>query len=660
MAMKKVPAVRTGLAAVLVVSLSAAGVPAALALPVGGGVEGEPAATISPQAAEGDGARSGADGSAAAAGEAQGQAPESTATYRKTEVVYATLSADGTPQAEYVVNRFDVEQAGTVADYGDYTAVQPLTSEADLAREGGATVFEADEGTFYYEGTAEEAVLPWTVQLTYTLDGREVPADELAGASGALAIHVKTSRNAAVESTAFYDSFMLQITFTLPGDAVSDVAAEGATLASAGQDRTVAFTVLPGSDGDFTLTAQVEDFHMDGAQVAALPYTSVVEMPDTSQLTDGMQSLADAVSQLNSGTSQLASGVSQLQSGAGSLADGSAAFGDGLAQLDASSGALVSASSQINGALSQVSAALEGFDVSQLEQLEGLTQLPSALYALADALDAIAGSAGDVAAAYDAAVAALDEAMASLPAATVTEEEIASLEALAQESGTGRDAEALSELAATYRAAQAARASYDAFKQAFDETKAWLDSVGIDTGSGNVIAQQAQVVRQVAAALDAAVGSGQLGQVTQLIEGMQQLAGQYSQFNDGLAQYASGVSALSQSYSQLQSGTGELASGVSQLSSGAGELASGVSQLDANTATLPQTMREQMDDAMADYVFPEFDPVSFASEENDADSMAEVQFVMTTAAIEQQEAEPEEEPEAEPTLWDRFLALFQG
>ena len=77
-------------------------------------------------------------------------------------------------------------------------------------------------------------------------------------------------RNEAVDP-AFYDSFMLQITFTLPGDVASDVEGEGATIAQSGEDATVAFTVLPGQDADLTLTAKVRNFKMPGAQIAALP-----------------------------------------------------------------------------------------------------------------------------------------------------------------------------------------------------------------------------------------------------------------------------------------------------------------------------------------------------------------------------------------------------
>ena len=249
--MKKHPCLRTCVVALLTVTLSVACVPSALAL---------------------------AEGDAASSSSASAASASSAATYEKSEVVYATLAASGAPKAVYVVNRFDVEVPGTVVDHGDYTSVQNLTNETELARIGDATTFEAEAGTLYYQGDAANAALPWNVSLSYELDGKKVEADQLAGASGNLAVHVTTARNEAIDP-AFYDSFMLQITFTLPGDVASDVEGEGATIAQSGEDATAAFTVLPGQDADFTLTAKVRNFKMPGAQIAALPYSSVVEMP---------------------------------------------------------------------------------------------------------------------------------------------------------------------------------------------------------------------------------------------------------------------------------------------------------------------------------------------------------------------------------------------
>ena len=71
-----------------------------------------------------------------------------------------------------------------------------------------------------------------------------------------------------------------------------------------------------------------------------------------------------------------------------------------------------------------------------------------------------------------------------------------------------------------------------------------------------------------------------------------------------------------------------------------------------------RAMKRQIADMTAEFDFPKFDPVSFVSPQNA--NVEAVQFVMTTAAIEQPEAPEPEEPEQEQTIWDRFLALVQG
>mgnify|MGYP000473707213 FL=1 len=619
--MRNHPCMRTGLAALLTVALSVACVPGALALAQGESAKEPGASNASAQ-------------------------PASTAAYRKSEVVYANLTASGKPEAVYVVNRFDVTGAGSIADYGDYTAVQNLTNRTDLKRQGNATVFEAGEGAFFYQGDAARTALPWRVSLEYKLDGKTVSADQLAGASGALSIRVGTARNDAVPP-AFYDSFMMQITFTLPGAAASDVTAEGATVASAGQDTTVAFTVLPGHNGNFELKAQVKDFHMAGAQIAALPYSSVIEMPDTSGMADGMTSLSDAVSQLAAGASSLASGASALSSGVQELSSGTTSFGQGLAQLDSSSGALVGASSQIKTAFDAMSAVLSKIDPAQLEQLK---QLPYAIDQIADGLEAVARQTHAVQQEYAQAMTALDGAIGGLLANAPTQDQIDSLKEYVKDDPS--QAETVQKLLSVREAARAVKAAYVEGKPAFDDADNALSA------SAAALDQQVTALRAIGKLLEAAVADGRIDQLVQAVEGLSQLSASYGQFHDGLVQYTSGVSALAASYGNLESGTSSLAGGASQLSGGAGSLSGGLGQLNATTITLPETMRKQIEEMTAEFDFPKFDPVSFVSSDNK--NVAAVQFVMSTAAIEKPEASQEEELKAEPTLWDRFLALFQG
>lgn len=614
-------------------------------------------------AASQDAGRDAAQGGAQPAGaQSAGGADGGDAVYENSEIVYATLAATGSPEAVYVINRFDVEGAGTLVDHGDYSVVKNLTDGAEMVNEDGTVEVDVSEGVFYYQGTAAQAELPWNVALSYELDGRPVSPDDLAGASGALSIHVATTQNPAVDP-AFYESFMLQVTFTLDGQTTSGIQADGATVAASGQDWTVAFTALPGRDGDFTLTAQVEDFSMAGAQIAALPYASVVEMPDTGGMTEGMDDLASAVSRLSDGVAQLSEGADSLAAGAGEIAAGAEGFRQGLGQLDAGAASLVDASGQIEGALTAVASGLAGADLGALGELE---QLPAALRQLADGLDGPGGLRENVQVvetAYDQATGALDAAVAGIPAASLNDDALASLADAVKAGGTQDDAATLEQLTATYQAAQRVRMAYygpngtDGAAAALGAAGTLLDGLAADAASGGALAASAQALRTMADALESSLAGGALDQLPALAEGLSQLAGEYGRFHEGLAEYADGVSTLASQYGAFASGTSSLAGGAGELADGTGEMDAGMREFDASVSELPETMREQIDELTADFTFPEFDPVSFVSPENG--NVTAVQFVMTTAAIEKPEAAQEEEPEAsEPTLWDRLLALF--
>lgn len=294
------------------------------------------------------------------------------AVFEKSEVVYADLDASGAPQAAYVVNRFDVEQAGVVVDYGDYAAARNLTNTDALAVADGSVSFEAGEGTFFYQGNLDAVQLPWNVRLTYFLDGVETAPADLAGASGHVEIVLDTSRNPDADP-AFFDSFMLQATFTLDSSRCSHVSADGATVADAGADQSVSFAILPGHDGSFSLSMDAVDFEMAGVQLAGVPYTSPIEMPDTSGMTEGMQQLADGVSQVAGGSSALSGSGSSLVSGAESLSDGIAQATGGTDKVAAAGSSVAEGTAAMGeaigrqaAAVSQLNAVLDGIDTTRL------------------------------------------------------------------------------------------------------------------------------------------------------------------------------------------------------------------------------------------------------------------------------------------------------
>lgn len=584
-----------------------------------------------------------AESSAAATGSSQGDdgagAADGSATYGKAEVVYATLSASGSVDAVYAINRFDVESAGAIADHGAYGNVAALSENGTVSQNGDTVEISADEGVFYYQGNAGAIELPWTISIGYALDGRSVSADDLGSADGALEITVDTSRNEAVAESAFYDSFMLQITFTLPTQAARSIEAEGATVAAAGQNTTVAFAVLPGSDAHLSLSAQVEDFTMDGIQIAALPYSQAIEMPDTGEMVNGMEALSAGVDRLSDGAAQLAAGASQL-------AAGTTEFGDGLETLASSGGQLIDASSRIAEALQEVADALAGLDMTDAEQI---SQLPSLLRSAADALERQADAAHEVYLAFSQAESSLEAAIGTLrEGMTATAEEIAAAVAAVE----GTDAEAtVWTLAASYDNARAAIDAFDAAAPAFADAEALLESIGGDDAVAAARAQ-AGLMRSAADMLEAGGDESLIAKLQELIDGLSDMAGRFAAFHDGIARFADGVDQLSENYSSLESGAAELASG-------AGSLSEGVATLAASVAQIPETMRQQIDEMMAEFVFPEFEPVSFMSAENE--HVTQVQFVMATPPVAKAPdaaAEPETE-QPEPTILDRVIALFE-
>ncbi len=324
---------------------------------------------------------------AAASGEqAQQAGPEAAkgqAVFQKSEVAYVDLSYDGAPEGAYVVNRFDVEQGGTVVDHGEYSLVKNLTTTEGIELVGDAATFEVPEGTFFYQGNLGKVELPWDINLEYSLDGKKLDAAELAGNDGHVDIAMSTSQNPDVDP-AFFDSFMLQVSFTLDPEKCSNLVADGATVSDAGADQTVAFTVLPGKDGFFSLSADVTDFEMAGVQVVGMAYSSPVDVPDTSGVTDGMQQLADGVSEVASGSSSLAGGGSGLVAGAHQLSDGVAQAAEGAESAASGGDAILDGTASLG----------KGIEM----QAQGMAELKAAVESIPGLPDALKESIGKMAA----------------------------------------------------------------------------------------------------------------------------------------------------------------------------------------------------------------------------------------------------------------------
>ncbi len=581
----------------------------------------------------------------AASGDAAIIAQENAAPESKNEVVYATLGADGGVGAVYVVNQFELIQAGSVTDHGSYTAVTNLTDTSPIAQQGDTVTFTADKGNFYYQGDLISIELPWIISISYTLDGKPITPEALAGQTGQMEIHITTRQNESVNAL-FYENYMLQIALKLDSDLCSNISAPDATMAVAGKSTAVNYTVMPEKDADVTLSASVTDFTMDSIQISGIPFSLSMDLSETDDMISDFEKLADAIDELNDGVGDLADGTSKLNDGAGSLEDGSASIRDGLTQLSDNSSRLVSASAQINDALSQISLALGSagsFNPADMAALpDNLTQLATALSGISSGLKQMEE---DYAAAYASLATAIDD----IPDTTVSQEQMDALYAATDESLHG----VLDTLADAYAAGHVVKIAYNEGKSAFNAVETTSTTLA---GSVDGIADTLNTMSmQLSQTLS---GSG-LDQLVKLTTGLTTLSDQYASFHGGLAGFMDGVAQMADGYTAFHSGFSKFAGGVDDLNDGVHDLYDGTCELHDETEDLPDELQSKIDELMAEYSGDDFVPVSFVSGQNT--NIGLVQFVLKCDGIvkpEETEAAPDDQPSE--TFWDRFTVLFKG
>lgn len=556
---------------------------------------------------------------------------EASGTYEsKDEVIYGKLDPNGRVNNMYVVNAFNLKKPGAIIDYGKYNAVRNLTDLSKIEQTGKEEVRFQAEDDFYYQGELDNQPLPWDISITYMIDGEEIEPDQLAGKSGALEIHIETSKNKDVDPV-FFNYYMLQISLVLDPVIFTDIQAPEGTEANEGTNKMMNFTVMPEQEEVFILSAHVTDLELEPIDISAVPANIGFDNPDTDELAEEMQELADAIKDINAGVGKLENGISEVGGGAHSLRDGSSEFQSGMNDVNNSSGKLISGSEEILASLQEFSGAMEDTsDVPDLDELEGLP----------DDLRQIATGISE----FNETLDALDEAIQDIPDAPISDEEIQSVYDALEESDAGETVEkVVEELEATYQAAQAVRKI----------------SEHIPNDLFEVNEQMAVSLENVADGLENAMNDVTLlDDLATLQSGLTTMASEYETFHDGLVTYTTGVDTLTASYGELHAGTKELAGGMDELENGAQKLREGTNELQKETKNLPDEFQSEIDAFMDEFDFSDFEATSFVSSENKNVNI--VQFVLQTESIEIEEEETEpEEKEEEKNLWDRFLDLFR-
>ena len=261
-----------------------------------------------------------------------------TATYD--EAYYAMTDYYGNLTDGSVVKSYRTNGIATLTDYGDYDEIINLTDGTVPARNGGMTTFRLDEkalpGTFYFEGKTTKPFqqLPWTISMSYTLNGVPTKAEDLAGQAGVVEIRLDIVPNERASEYA-RNNYTLEAMAIFNQDDILSLEAPGAQVQLIGNLRAVLFLGLPGEECHYTIRVGSEDFAFGGMTFLMVPATlsqleeiaKLSERKDDlednyNKLSGSMDSLLDAMTAMTGSLNASANGLEQLNKARGIFSDG--------------------------------------------------------------------------------------------------------------------------------------------------------------------------------------------------------------------------------------------------------------------------------------------------------------------------------------------------
>lgn len=341
----------------------------------------------------------------------------------KEETVYVVTDKSGKAinitVSEWLKNQGAYESLDDLTNLSDIVNVK---GDEDFVLSGNELTFAAGGSDIYYQGNMPVSEkLPVELKITYTLDGKEVSADDIVGKSGKLVMKIqyipneKTEKIINGEKKEVYLPFLAATGMLLSTDKCTNVEITNGKVISNGNYNVVVGIGIPGLGKNLglegedakkipdivELTADVKDFDLDMMMTFVsnemFSELDFEEADSISDLDEQIKTLTDASSQLREGIKTLREGIETLNSGSSTLADGAGQLDEGAKALAAGldtalsgSKQLVSGSSELENGLQKLMSAFMAADgaVSAAEQLDsGAAALSAGVSQLAQGLN---------------------------------------------------------------------------------------------------------------------------------------------------------------------------------------------------------------------------------------------------------------------------------
>ena len=325
----------------------------------------------------------------------------------KDETVYVLAGADGTVQkiivSDWIKNAM---AADSLEDKTELSDIENIKGDESFTLGGdNSCVWDAQGNDIYYQGNIEKE-LPVQMSVRYTLDGKAIAPEALAGQSGHVTIRFDYQNMQYEEvlldgkTEKIYVPFTMLTGMLLDTEVFRNVTISNGKLINDGDRIAAVGIAFPGLQEDLAISkekldipdyveisADVENFEMGMTMtLATTELFGAIDSDklDLHELSDAMAELTDAMDQLMDGSSQLYDGLCTLLEKSGDLVSGINKLAEGAAQLKAGAESLDSGAAQLQAGAAQLSSGLNTLNANSSSLNGGARQVFSSLLSMAN------------------------------------------------------------------------------------------------------------------------------------------------------------------------------------------------------------------------------------------------------------------------------------
>ena len=294
----------------------------------------------------------------------------------KEETVYVLADSTGKERkvivSDHLINDGNKD---TIEDASDLKDIENVKGDETFKQDGSKLTWQADGNDIYYQGTSTKET-PVSQTITYSLDGKEVKPEELAGKSGKVTIRFDYTNNETVKTKIDGKEEEIYVPFAaisgmVLDDSFSNVKVTNGKVISDGKNNIVVGYALPGLkesldvddsdfDGDVSIpdyvevTADVENFSLSTTMTVVMNATNFISKDgdaDLSEVDDMLDTLKDGSGELADGVDTLKSKMGEFKDGVGTLKNGIKDYTDGASTLSTGIGTLKSGVDTLAGSV---------------------------------------------------------------------------------------------------------------------------------------------------------------------------------------------------------------------------------------------------------------------------------------------------------------------